>query len=496
MNAGRAYRVSPLSIICFCVWLLLTSVQFGIVPIARHAWGYNFWQYLPNGVAGGLAVASFALCFSAVRRGIGTVAQAVAVRAAGAQRLGAVPLALAGLGLVLWTMRERHLIGDSGIFIWAAASDMHFVVPDTGSTFLLWSLYHLGTFLLPGTGGGISMVQAATCVCGPLAIVLGARAAMYLAPGWGAPATILLFSGGVARVFAGHVEVYAFVLVGAAAYLWTALMALEGRIDFWVPALVLGIGLWLHASALCLVPSLLVLPALQKGAPELLDWRRATKMIVLLALPSVMFYLCAFSAGWQQDLERAVEVVREIAGVSANPDAPHRWVRGWGGDPSHGTDYVFLSTTHLKYLVNAAHVLSSAALPILAGTLLLRPSLFLATPTARFLCVSCAPLIVYALVLRPVWGPFDWDLFSVPAFFLTALGVHLLAQAAHEPSTGSLVEEIHVWLIATSLLFVTVPFLLMARGPVRDAGPFSGIEFGLYMLRPEAPENVPIEPWL
>jgi len=477
-------------------WLLLTLAQIGYLPCARYAWGYNFWQYLPVEVAAPLAALSLILCFTAVRQRVAAVVHQIAALLMRTRPRGTGALFLLLVPALLWAVRERQLLGDSEIFVLTAATGTSFLFPDIGASFLIGHLYQLGNALGLDTHGCVSVIQAATCACGAIALFFSVRSAAYLAPSWQAPATALLFSGGLVRVFAGHVEVYAFILVAVAGYLWTALAALQGRVGVAIPGVVLGVAVWLHLSALCLVPSLLLLLLMAEQSPGASRSRAVIVTLVLVALPSALFFAGMVVAGRHSDLTQAFEVLREITGVSANPDAVHRWVRGWGGEPSHGTDYVFVSRAHLKYLANASHVLSPAALPILVVALMRRPSLFWLTPTARFLSVACTPLIAYALLLRPVWGPFDWDLFTIVAFFLTALAAHLLAQAPRNPPVTSEAQEIHTWLVGTSLLFVTIPFLLMARGPVRDAGPFAGQSFGVHILHPESPKNIPLLPWL
>jgi len=79
---------------------------------------------------------------------------------------------------------------------------------------------------------------------------------------------------------------------------------------------------------------------------------------------------------------------------------------------------------------------------------------------------------------------------------LTALAAHVLSRFAADEAAAPLVRELYVWLVGTSLLFVTLPFLWMAYGPVRDAGPLTGRSFGFHMLDPNAPENAPLLPWL
>jgi len=68
-----------------------------------------------------------------------------------------------------------------------------------------------------------------------------------------------LLAQGYIQLFFGYVEVYGFLTVGIAGYLWAALRHLQGRAPLWAPSLLLALTIAFHLSAAVLVPSLLVL---------------------------------------------------------------------------------------------------------------------------------------------------------------------------------------------------------------------------------------------
>jgi hypothetical protein len=172
--------------------------------------------------------------------------------------------------------------------------------------------------------------------------------------------------------------------------------------------------------------------------------------------------------------------------------SPRLWVRAWGETPTAVTDYAFASRAQLKYLANAAHLLVPAVLPVLLALALRGPRSFLTTRTARFLCAAAAPLAIYPFVLRPIWGPFDWDLFAVSAVVLAALAVHGLAEATAEATW----RHLTVWLAGFGLLFVGLPFLLLGIVPAKPAGPFAEEQFSIDITRPGTPAHERIAPWL
>jgi hypothetical protein len=137
-------------------------------------------------------------------------------------------------------------------------------------------------------------------------------------------------------------------------------------------------------------------------------------------------------------------------------------------------------------------VLAPGALPVLVWFAWRNPRGFRATATARFLLAASLPLLVYALTLRPIWGPFDWDLFAITAFFLAALSAHMLCTALRDPTYAQVV----IWLVGFSLLFVGIPLLLMGATAPGGAGPFGVGEFDFHSIEPTSASFETLEPWL
>jgi hypothetical protein len=487
----RLHSSQLLTMLLVALWAVGVSLQLGWIEPLRHAWAFNLWQYLPPVLSGALAIASLSLCLPPVRH---RLAVALADSGEGGARLR-VGVALVLVLAALWTLRERRLFGDSEILVWDAGRGLWFTLPEPGATFLLGRLVKWSHELGWTDPSALVPLQLAICLAGVVTVYSVIRSARWLAPGRATGVVLLILSGGIPRIFAGHLEVYAFLMVAVAAYLWKSLDHLGGRGSLAAPATLLGVAVWLHLGALCLVPSLLLLPVLrgERGRTAL---QSAAFAALLAALPSAAFLAVFLALGAEAELRHAVARVHEILGVEGGPQVIGRWVRGWASGPSRGTDYVLLSLPHLKYLANAAHLLCPAALPTLAVCLARRPRVLTATRVARFLAAACFPLLLYTIMLRPIWGPFDWDLFTVTAFFFGALAAHGLAGLAAEARAPHVVHELHAWLVGVSLLFVCVPFLLMARLPLREAGPFTGHGFDFELIRPEAPSGTPLEPWL
>ena len=127
-----------------------------------------------------------------------------------------------------------------------------------------------------------------------------------------------------------------------------------------------------------------------------------------------------------------------------------------------------LGWPHLKYLANSFFLLAPAAIPLL---LFLTASArrFTATPQAIFLSVAALSTLLYSVVLRPIWGPYDWDLFSLTAVCVMCLAAYLLLVEFDQPRLA----HFYLVLISGSLLLAAIPLLLAGLATPVDAGPFS-----------------------
>jgi hypothetical protein len=130
---------------------------------------------------------------------------------------------------------------------------------------------------------------------------------------------------------------------------------------------------------------------------------------------------------------------------------------------------VVLSAAHLKYLANAFFLLAPSALPIALCTALLSPRRLIETAEAKVLTTASLSLLLYASVVRPVWGPYDWDLFSLTALLVAALAAHVTVRCLDHPALANFA----VLTIGGSLLLVAIPFLVIGASSAYPAGPFA-----------------------
>ena len=473
--------------------VLLAAAELGALPPLHFAWATNLWQYLPTPLAMALMVALLALLWPTPRT---ELMQRLPARW-GELALPRSPLGIAAFvlaaALVLWLLRERRTYGDSSILLYNAAAGSAFLFPDIGATFLFQVCHRLGTAL--GTSGQ-AVVQVAIALAGGGTVYCFGRVAELLAPSRPRALLFLLLvlGGGLLRVLAGHVEVYAFVLLCAGAYFWSALACLQGRCSATLPALAFGLGLWMHL----LVQLPRAEPAAGGAAPSGRSrrrrWRAATRAERSTARGGTDRRLPPADAllGNTAELAQAWETLLRWSGVEPSPVGHEAFLRAPLAASGAGTRYAILSWGHVKYLANAFLLLVPAAVPIVVVFLVVAPRRFVASVEASFLSSAALFMLAYALIVRPVWGPYDWDLFSLTAATLACLAAYLLVQSLSEPP----LLELAIVVVAGTLLLFTIPFLAIGIAPANEAGPFA---FGLASQAGESPVDAferQLGPWL
>lgn len=477
MSAAPA-RPGPIrwiSIGAFGAWGLLFAATYGYVPGLKHAWGFGLLRYLEDWVAWLLTGVALLVTTDEARRGVLRAAALVRARTQNLSPRSRGALLFLVAAVTLWLVRERVLLGDSILLHSLLTHEGRVTYPEPGGLALLLAIYRLAGFLaLPP----LLIARLLACLAGAATIVFVVRASRLTgATGGGAHAIApLAFSGGMLAALAGRLEIQPFALAASAAYLWLALRFLHGGLGFAAAALALGVASWLQPWCLLLFPGLVLLRRLRGE-------RVLTPALGLVALPLLLHV--TFLLAWNPDGLPATIVLARALGSART------WVRLPGGAPSIGTDYVLFSRAHLKYLGNAAFVLAPASLPLALG-LLAAPCRAFATAPARFLGISAAGLLVAACGIRPVWGPFDWDLFCV-----TALCLVFLAGVALDLVPGRQRRaHLAVVVVGLQLCFVGIPMLSIGQGAQRAPGPFVAKRFDprLFEVGRKPPRR--IAPWL
>ena len=462
-EARPARASSPVAIAASGAALLLIPLQLGVVPYASRQWALGLWRYRPPAAAVVLAGAMLLLCWPAARRAL--VVGWERLRPNGtAASAAALALCLAAF----WLFRERTLLGDSPILLQVAWREQWLLFPEVGAT----SLFRLANRLalsLPLSNRDLT--QAFLCVAGALSLPCFVRVGRALSPpassGWLAAGVIL--GGGLARHFFGHIEVYGFVILCTGLYLVAVCEYLERRRGLALPALALGVGIWMHFSFVVLAPGLLALPWLRDGTRSARERVRDGGLCASLgAAPLLLYGLVLWALGAEVGLEEAWGRVLSLAGLRDVPSEIPLLVRPPGTPSGPGTEFSMYSPGHLKYLANALFLLAPASL--LVAVAAPRAWRRLAeTPMGAFLAIGCACTLVYASLVRPVWGPFDWDLFTITGLHLGALAAFLLGRIP-EPQVR---RSLGVLVVGVSLAAVTLPFVVAGVSPRPDAGIFA-----------------------
>jgi hypothetical protein len=448
-----------ISVGAFSIWLMLASLAYQQVPALEYAWALNLLQYLPAW-AGWLLVLLALLMVTEEARGwaIGFCR--------GARRLGARLPSLAREGLlllvttlVLWLVRDHAIFAQGDRALMLLPTDATGFFGGGGALWLMSKIIHGGVAL------GFTALDTGQCVnaaFGAIAIVLVARAASLLgsAPAYRA-IPLLVFSAGLFRAAAGRIDVQPLLIAAAAACLLFSVQALRSRRHLALTALVFGITASLDPLGRFLLPGLVAIGWLSADAEATRRTRAlaAARLLALALVPLVIqaaLLLASSPAGADQVL----------AAVTGRGGAG--WLRLSGRVARANTNYLLFSHAHLKYLANALVLLAPAALPLLLGLAVMRRGRIATTPVTRFLSVTCVSLVAGACLIRPIAGPFDWDMASVTALFLAFFAGTLLAEVRADGVRTHLAAAA----IGLQIAFFGLPLVAIAFGTPNPSGPF------------------------
>ncbi len=449
--------------------LFIVAVELRILPPLRYAWGLSLWAYLPDPAIALLAGGTLLWLVPRVRSAAVTGVAGLLQRVRSEHRVLFTWAGYALFACALYLFRERLAFGDSRIIYWSMnANPSLFFFPDIGATFFLQTGYRIGRW----TGiGGLPLVQGFICLCGSLTLYLFVRIARELARTRAQAVLIvsLVLANGAARTFAGHIEVYGFVMLSVGAFVLAALRHLRGEVSWVWVALAFGAGLWVHIQYLFLIPSLMFVlsatPALQ-GAPFARHFARWSVAACVTFAPTLLFFAALLATGQGQDLVAAVEKMQAWSEVG--PTEGHEaWIRFWGGDGA-GTRYAIFSAAHTKYLTNSFFLLAPFTLPLAFVTLRAKALLWDSAP-ARFFGSASATSLLYAFIVRPVYGPYDWDLFSLTAAFVALW----IGQALVRILAESLLRDVAALTLGVALLTTSFPLVAVGVRARSEVGPFS-----------------------
>lgn len=474
-TSARPGSVRWISIGAFVVWGLLFAITYQYLPSLRYNWAFNLLRYHPDWAAWTLTALALLLTTEEARRGVLTGASWLS------QRLGSLPARPRDAAIfcvvvvALWLVHERVLHGNSALLQVLMIQDPVKLYPEPGGNWVL----RLMTEAALGLGQrAVPSVQLLHCAAGAATVVFVVRAAREALPearGAGAVAAFV-FSGGLLAAIAGRFEIHALAMAASAAFLWLGLRYVRGTAGLAAPAIAAGLAGWLNPLCLFALPGLFVLPRLAGRQFQAVAW------IALVPIVAYTVYVLAINP-------KDVPVLDVLARLWIGSEG---WVRGPGSGRSLGTDVSLFSAAHLKYLANAAFLLVPAALPVLIGMAIRGRSRALASPEVRFIAAGAAGLLFASVATRPVWGPFDWDLFGVTALWLAFLAAVLLARL----ETATVRNHVVAAAVSLQLCFFGVPLIAIGQGPTVDAGPFGPDHFHLRLAKTGVRAPKALRRWL
>jgi tetratricopeptide (TPR) repeat protein len=314
------------------------------------------------------------------------------------------PLALLALlspyVVVLWALRARtQLLGDGTVWLATVRTGEHRAYSEPLFA-ALWHGFAALVRLAGGTPDGTSMaLYSMLCGLAAVPVLVGIAREIRVGNGWLLPFALLLTLGTSALYF-GYIESYSTSAVFVLLYLWLALRRARGADPPWLLALALPLAIAAHLSALSLVPSYLLLLALEK--------RPLAQRLLLLVLPfallaGLLLALDYRPASWAAPLHAATSGMRE----------------GFEG-ATFRRPYGFLSYGHLADVANAVLLAMPVPALLLAAWLTTRRG-------GRILLVLATAAVPGALLLvglmTPVSPAQDWDLASLFLLPAAVLGV-------------------------------------------------------------------------
>ncbi len=472
MATDRSARLAHVATIGLAVGLPLVFVlELDVWPAASAVWGAALWRYLPPFVGVSFAVALIAWSVPAVRRALIPIIEAPFVLGARHGRVAAGSAAVA-LTALCFALSTDLIFGDSRILLWAMNVDPAlFFFPDIGATFFLQGGFRFGEW----TGiGGKRLVHLLASVCAPITVFGLYAAARGLVgdvrqAGW---IVALAVGTGLVRVFFGHIEVYPYVLAATGVYLYASVAHSQGRVGPAVVCFAYGVGVWVHLQFLFLGPSLLFVlfgrdvDARRMPATNEVVSRLTRGAVVALA-PTIVFLVVLVLAGHAADLQPAVDKFVRW-GTADEATGGDVWIRVFQAE-GPGTRYTLLSPEHVFYLANAFFIMAPVAPWLLGCLVAFERHVFVGDRDMRFLLAGLVPLGIYALMIRPVYGPYDWDLFSLTAMWGGFTAGIALARVLPRAAFAELVA------LAVGIGFIAsaVPIAIIGHSARSGSGPFS-----------------------
>ncbi len=449
--------VRVLSILCGIIILIHAGASF--FPRGR-IWGINQWAYFSPAVSLSLAVLALLLFIPRVNELVrkildGAVASFLnlfrRIRPVLPKRVWYAVCSLLFF-IPFWLLRDRtHFLGDGAQIISHMSS---------GQLGVKWSepleiFLHLKTFQLAHglwQMGSTTLYALLSCLSGVLFVFLLLLFADFWVRGTKERVLVftVLFTMGSVQLFFGYVEHYSFVYLFTAAYVFSSLAYLEGKLKWFFPVGAFVLAILSHVMASYLFPSLLLLFFIKSKDAGLPSVRR--KIIVALGI-------LVLGAGFTFYKINSWAVPPIFVPLSV--------------DTYSAPGYLLFSPSHLLDLLNQHLLISPVGSVLIMTALICLPSAFpVRNRTFQFLLLLSLSQLLFGFVVDPALGAArDWDLFSTVGLGYTVLALFVFFRLLKEkPNFGYLA----VVLVGASL-YSTAPWIAINAGESRSLRRFENL---------------------
>ena len=351
-----------------------------------------------------------------------------------------------------WLLRDRvHLLGDGAQIISRMNSgELTVKWSEPLEIFLHLEVFHLAQRLWQMDSTTVYVLLS--CLAGVLFVFL----LLLFADFWGRERRekvllfLVLFGMGSSQLFFGYVEHYSFMYLFTAAYVFSSLAYLQGKLKWFFPVGAFVLAFLSHVMTSYLFPSLLLLLFMKSKEAKLPSLRRTA-----IVASGVL-----------------------VLGVSVALYSIHSWsvppiFVPLSVDTYAAPGYLLFSLPHILDLLNQHLLVSPVGLALILPALacLSWASLFKDRILQFLLLVSLSQLFFHFVVDPGLGAPRDWDLFSTAGLGYTVLGLFLFLRTfGGKPGFA----YSSVILICTAL-YSTVPWIAIQASGNKSVGRFENI---------------------
>jgi len=322
---------------------------------------------------------------------------------------------------VFWILRARRYYGDAELLAHLIQGKRYYLSAPLTSLIFRWSHKLLAKAF---NFQSVDSIAAVSVIAGFASIyvmfLLSEKITKNPLKRW-VMFLLLTSTYGIIQLFFGHVEIYPPFTMAILAYTYASIKYLSGEYPLYYPALVFGLMITFHLSAIWFLLSLLFLYLV--GVKDDASLRETGKRFlkVVLALSIVPAFVFTHYMINYEEFSLNLPLLGGAFFGDKTTFIPFRDFFAFERFEQMFNEYLLLSPGGLILLVLL--ILRSNKMNVKDGTLI-------------FLLLVFAPYAFYTFIWNPDLGfPQDWDLFSAVAVPLTILGGYTLVTAVRDTKT-------------------------------------------------------------